>query len=54
MVGGQDGEIGGVCAGVRTGERRAKELMDATVESERGMDKVGVRVTATLDFRVEG
>ena len=33
---------------------KMKRLMEAVVEIERDVDKVGVRVTATLDLIAEG
>ena len=53
-VTGQDEEVNGVSGGVRRVEGKAKILMEAMVEIERDLDKAGVWVSATLDFRVEG
>jgi len=54
-VGGRHGEVSGVVGrGVRRVEGKAKNLMEVIVEIQRDLDKVGVRVSATLGFRTEG
>ena len=47
------GELAGGWRWVRT-EGKVKRLMEAMVKIVRDVDKAGVKVTATLDSRVQG